>query len=92
MASTPFAPAYEFEENQWNIVYQGFERGWLLMGTFNDFLVGGPGNIYSCIFCVAGPEQGVVHGYRLPDHERVRSGRLQGQFQVHPESGRPLGI
>jgi hypothetical protein len=35
---------YEYEENQWNIVYQGFERGWLLFGTFNDFLVGGPGN------------------------------------------------
>ncbi len=58
---------FEYEKDQWNIVYQGFERGWLLFDTFNDFLVGGPGNILSCIFCVAGPEQGVVHGYRLPD-------------------------
>jgi hypothetical protein len=57
---------FEYEKDQWNIVYQGFERGWLWFGTFNDFLVGQPGNIFQCIFCVAGPEQGVIHGYRIP--------------------------
>jgi hypothetical protein len=58
---------FEFEKAQWNIVYPGFERGWLWFGTFNDFLVGQPGSIFQCVFCVAGPLQGVIHGYRLPD-------------------------
>ncbi len=79
---------YEYEENQWNIVYQGFERGWLLMGTFNDFLVGGPGNIYSCIFCVAGPEQGVVHGYRLPDQNAF----VQDDYKLSSKFTLNLGV
>jgi Carboxypeptidase regulatory-like domain len=79
---------YEYEENQWNIVYQGFERGWLLMGTFNDFLVGGPGNELSCIFCVAGPEQGVVHGYRLPDQNAF----VQDDYKVSSKFTVNLGI
>lgn len=79
---------YEYEENQWNIVYQGFERGWLLMGTFNDFLVGGPGNIYSCIFCVAGPEQGVIHGYRLPD----QSAFVQDDYKISSKLTFNLGV
>ncbi len=79
---------YEYEENQWNIVYQGFERGWLLLGTFNDFLVGGPGNILSCIFCVAGPEQGVVHGYRLPDQNAF----VQDDYKVSSKFTVNLGV
>ena len=79
---------YEYEENQWNIVYQGFERGWLLMGTFNDFLVGGPGNELSCIFCVAGPEQGVVHGYRLPDQNAF----VQDDYKISSKFTLNVGI
>jgi hypothetical protein len=79
---------YEYEENQWNIVYQGFERGWLLLGTFNDFLVGGPGNIYTCIFCVAGPEQGVIHGYRLPDQNAF----VQDDYKVSSKLTFNLGV
>jgi Carboxypeptidase regulatory-like domain len=79
---------YEYEENQWNIVYQGFERGWLLFGTFNDFLVGGPGNELSCIFCVAGPEQGVVHGYRLPDQNAF----VQDDFKVNSKFTLNVGV
>lgn len=79
---------YEYEENQWNIVYQGFERGWLLMGTFNDFLVGGPGNIYSCIFCVAGPEQGVIHGYRLPDQNAF----VQDDYKISSKLTFNIGV
>jgi hypothetical protein len=58
---------FEFEKAQWNIVDQGLERGFLLFGTFNDFLVGQPGSILACVFCVSGPEPGIIHGYRLPD-------------------------
>jgi hypothetical protein len=79
---------YEYEENQWNIVYQGFERGWLLFGTFNDFLVGGPGNELSCIFCVAGPEQGVVHGYRLPDQNAF----VQDDYKLSSKFTLNLGV
>jgi hypothetical protein len=79
---------YEYEENQWNIVYQGFERGWLLFGTFNDFLVGGPGNELACIFCVAGPEQGVVHGYRLPDQNAF----VQDDYKVSSKLTINLGV
>jgi hypothetical protein len=79
---------YEYEENQWNIVYQGFERGWLLFGTFNDFLVGGPGNELACIFCVAGPQQGVVHGYRLPDQDAF----VQDDYKVSSKLTINLGV
>jgi hypothetical protein len=79
---------FEYEDNQWNIVYQGFERGWLLFDTFNDFLVGGPGNILSCIFCVAGPEQGVIHGYRLPDMNAF----VQDDFKVSSKFTLNLGV
>lgn len=79
---------FEYEENQWNIVYQGFERGWLWFGTFNDFLVGQPGSIYSCVFCVAGPEQGVVHGYRLPDMNSF----VQDDYKVSSKLTINLGV
>ena len=79
---------FEYEENQWNIVYQGFERGWLLFGTFNDFLVGGPGNELACIFCVAGPQQGVVHGYRLPDQNAF----VQDDYKVSSKLTINLGV
>ena len=79
---------FEYEDDQWNIVYQGFERGWLLFDTFNDFLVGGPGNILSCIFCVAGPEQGVVHGYRLPDMNAF----VQDDYKVNSKFTVNIGV
>ena len=79
---------FEFEKDQWNIVYQGFERGWLWFGTFNDFLVGQPGSIFQCIFCVAGPEQGVVHGYRLP----AVSSFAQDDYKVSSKLTLNLGV
>jgi hypothetical protein len=79
---------FEYEDNQWNIVYQGFERGWLWFGTFNDFLVGGPGNIFSCVFCVAGPQQGVVHGYRLPD----MNGFVQDDYKLSSKFTLNVGV
>lgn len=35
---------YEYQSNKWPILWSGV-RGLLFMGTFNDFLVGGPGNL-----------------------------------------------
>jgi hypothetical protein len=53
---------FELEWTQYNLVFPGLERGALIMGTFQDLLVGGPGtglgadpsapqsNFLSCIF------------------------------------------
>jgi hypothetical protein len=58
---------FEYEETQWNIVFAGLERGFLIMGNFNDLLIGGPGNILQCLFCVRSGPDGIIHGYRLPN-------------------------
>jgi len=70
---------FELEWTQYNLVFPGLERGALIMGTFQDLLVGGPGtglgadpsapqsNFLSCIFCVRSGPNGIIHGYRLPD-------------------------
>jgi hypothetical protein len=58
----------EFELTRWNLVFPGLERGAFIMGTFQDLLVGGPSNFLSCIFCVRSGANGIIHGYRLPNH------------------------
>jgi len=71
---------FELEWTQYNLVFPGLERGALIMGTFQDLLVGGPetnigadpsapqSNFLSCIFCVRSGPDGIIHGYRLPNH------------------------
>jgi hypothetical protein len=58
---------FEFEKTQWNLVFGGLGRGWLLMGSFSDFLNGQGGNILQCLFCVRGGPDGIIHAYRLPN-------------------------
>jgi hypothetical protein len=58
---------FEFEKTQWNLVFAGLARGWLLMGSFSDFLNGQGGNILQCLFCVRGGPDGIIHAYRLPN-------------------------
>ena len=58
---------FEHEWTNWPIVFAGLERGFLIFLSFNDFLVGGPGNILQCLFCVRSGPQGIVHGYQLPN-------------------------
>lgn len=44
----------------------GVSRGWFMFGTFNDFLVGGPGNIFSSITEKGGGPRGKFdHDYRM---------------------------
>jgi hypothetical protein len=57
----------ELEQTQWNLLFQGLERGLLVMGSFNDLLVGQPGNIIQCLFCVTSGPNGIPHHYRLPN-------------------------
>ena len=58
---------FEHEWTSWPIVFAGLERGFFLMGSFNDVLVGGPGSILQCLFCVRSGPQGIIHGYQLPN-------------------------
>ena len=58
---------YEYEETQWNIVFAGLERGFLIFLDFNSLLVGGQSNILECLFCTKSGPDGIIHGYRLPN-------------------------
>jgi hypothetical protein len=72
---------FELEWTRWNLVFPGLERGTLIMGTFQDLLVGGPANFLSCIFCVRSAPNGIIHGYRLPN----RSAFVQDDWKVSPK-------
>ncbi len=58
---------FEMEKTQWNIVFAGLERGFLIFLDFNSLLVGGPSNILECLFCTRSGPDGIIHGYRLPN-------------------------
>lgn len=65
-----FRAGVELERNDWPIIWSGV-RGGLSVGTFNDLLVGGPGNpqtgapgnIQACLFCSRSDAGGIIHGY-----------------------------
>lgn len=44
---------FEYERVQY-FSNPGFTRGFLLIGSFNDFLVGQPWNLFMCIACAEG--------------------------------------
>jgi hypothetical protein len=79
---------FELEKTQWNIVFAGLERGFLLMGTFTDILVGGQGNILQCLFCVRSGPDGIVHGYRLPNMNSF----VQDDWKVSSKLTLNLGV
>jgi hypothetical protein len=56
---------YEYQDTRWPIIWSGV-RGLLLTGTFNDLLVGGAGNLLSCLYCSRSAPLGIVHGYASP--------------------------
>ncbi len=58
---------YEYEETQWNIVFAALSKGLPLFLDFNSLLVGGPSSIDTCIFCTKNGNDGIIHGYRLPN-------------------------
>ena len=62
-----FRAGFEHEWTQWNIVFAGLERGFLIFLDFNSFLVGGQSNILECLFCTKSGPDGIIHGYRLPN-------------------------
>ena len=56
---------YEFQDTRWPIIWSGV-RGLLLTGTLNDLLVGGAGNLLSCLYCSRSAPEGIVHGFASP--------------------------
>jgi hypothetical protein len=79
---------YELEMAQWNLVFGGLGRGWLLMGSFNDLLYGGPGSILTCLFCVKSGPDGIIHAYR----ERNMSAFVQDDWKVSKSLTLNLGL
>ena len=78
----------EVERTQWNLVFGGLARGWLLMGSFSDLLAGGAGNILQCLFCVRGGPDGIIHGYRLPNMNAF----VQDDWKVNAKLTLNLGV
>jgi len=79
---------FEFEKTQWNLVFGGLARGWLLMGSFSDLLNGQAGNILQCLFCVRGGPDGIIHAYRLPN----MSSFVQDDWKVSTKLTVNLGV
>jgi hypothetical protein len=78
----------EFEQTQWNLLFQGLERGIVVVGSFNDLLVGEPGNIIQCLFCVTSGPNGIPHHYRLPDFDAY----VQDDYKISSRLTLNLGL
>ena len=55
-----------FEKDQWNFTHDGIERGMVIIGNWDDLLVGQPGNIVQCAECIKASPAGLNHWYRVP--------------------------
>ena len=90
-----YRAGFELERNDWPIIWSGV-RGNLSVGTFNDLLVGGPGNpqtatagnIQGCLFCSRSAPEGIVHGYSAGG----ASAYFQDDFKYSPRLTLNLGV
>jgi hypothetical protein len=90
-----FRVGAELERNDWPILWSGV-RGGLSVGTFNDLLVGGPGNpqtgtpgnIQACLFCSRSAAAGIIHGYSA----RGASTYFQDDFKFNSRLTLNLGV
>src|SRR6266566_1027609 len=90
-----FRAGVELERNDWPILWSGV-RGNLSVGTFNDLLVGGPGNpqtgtpgnIQACLFCSRSAPEGIIHGYSA----RGGSAYFQDDFKYNSRLTLNLGV
>ena len=78
---------FEYQDTRWPIIWSGV-RGLLLTGTFNDLLVGGAGNLLSCLYCSRSAPLGIVHGYASPSMNAY----VQDDYKVSSKLTLNLGI
>jgi len=78
---------YEFEDVRWPITWSGV-RGLLLMGAFNDLLVGGPNNILTCLYCSRSAPEGIIHGY----YTHSMNSFVQDDYKVSSRLTLNLGV
>jgi hypothetical protein len=78
---------FEFEDVRWPITWSGV-RGLLLMGTFNDLLVGGPNNILTCLYCSRSAPEGIIHGY----YTHSMNSFVQDDYKVSSRLTLNLGV
>ena len=81
---------YEYQNTRWPISFAGLERGFLFYGTFADWVMGGPGNILQCLFCVrSGPfPSGIIHNYLEANH----SAFVQDDWKVNSHLTVNIGV
>jgi len=79
----------EYETAQY-FVNPGLQRGFVAIGTFNDFLVGQAGNIYGCLACGigTGTDGGFPHAYKVHDINWF----VQDDWKVKPGLTLNLGL
>lgn len=78
---------FEYEDIRWPITWSGV-RGLLLVGTFNDLLVGQANNILTCLYCSRSAPEGIVHGYYTHDMNAF----FQDDYKVSSRLTLNLGV
>ena len=79
---------FEFEKWAYNLVWPGIQNGILLIGSFNDLLVGQPGNILGAILSTRSGPNGPIHGYRMTDLDSF----VQDDWKVNSHLTLNLGV
>ena len=79
---------FEYERFRYNLVWPGNQAGILLIGSFNDLLVGQVGNLLGSILSVKSSPEGPIHGYRIANINSF----VQDDWKVNSHLTLNLGV